>query len=133
LLIAYDTISGFEAVTGGSGNETVRGNAGANFFRGEIGNDMMLGEAGQETLVGGAGDDVLTGGADADRFDFAGGSGHDSILDFEDGLDLIRFCSGPDSMADLILAGSAILYRMSSITLVGVDATSLTAADFIFA
>lgn len=56
-------------------------------------NDTIDGGGGEDDIVGGEGDDTLTGGADADNFwfDLRRNDGHDTITDFEIGLDQIRF------------------------------------------
>ena len=41
-------------------------------------------------LSGGAGRDALFGGAGADVFIFGPGSGHDTVADFEAGIDRVR-------------------------------------------
>ncbi len=43
---------------------------------------IQNGTSGNDTLVSFGGDDVLNGGAGADRFDFAGAVGHDTVIDF---------------------------------------------------
>ena len=68
----------------------------------------MNGGAGKDQLTGGAGNDRLTGGADSDIFVFskvAGGTGHDTIMDFQHGIDDIRFVglSAAHRMANLAI------------------------------
>ena len=64
-------------------------------IEGGIGADTIIGSSGDDKIVGGAGRDTVTGGAGADMFSFASlsdspvGSGHDTITDFELGIDLI--------------------------------------------
>ena len=89
-----------------------------------------------------SGDDTLTGSSGSDKFVFAQPIGHDTIYNFDvasDHLDLIGF-AGITSLADVLARtttdanGNAVITigDGSSITLVGVDAASLTAANFEF-
>ncbi|MGB7443870.1 MAG: calcium-binding protein [Coleofasciculaceae cyanobacterium] len=58
------------------------------------GNDSLNGGAGDDILDGGAGFDELLGGAGADQFLLRLGQGTDTILDFEDGQDLLVLEAG---------------------------------------
>jgi Ca2+-binding RTX toxin-like protein len=57
--IGTDTLTGVEAVVGGSGNDTLAGDAGANALSGGGGNDVLIGDAGNDTLSGGTGNDTV--------------------------------------------------------------------------
>ncbi len=91
---------GADHLFGGVGHDTLRGNAGTDTLRGGKGRDTLLGGAQNDRLDGGAhrdrlngqaGDDILTGGGGPDRFLFRKGGGADTITDFTDDLDTIRF------------------------------------------
>ena len=125
-------------LTGNEYGQTIIGNAGANVIDGKGGADVLVGGAGADRLTGGLGDDILTGGAGTDRFIFGIGSGDDRITDFTrkeaivfDGI------PGVDSFSDLTIVnagGSAVISwgTGDSITLDGVRASALSAADFSF-
>ncbi|UWR12343.1 tandem-95 repeat protein [Sulfitobacter mediterraneus] len=64
----------------GTGNTNATGNEVAN---------VIVGNSGNNTIAGAEGDDTLTGGAGADVFVFSPGGGHDTIADFESGVDVL--------------------------------------------
>jgi hypothetical protein len=128
-------------------------------FHGEMGNDMLIGKGdcdslfghgGNDTLAGGDGNDWLRGGPGADVFSFElGESGVDQVMDFVAGQDKIQFVGfGYGSFADINLittTGSSmpgtpsetsyttvVLNDETKIFLLGVNGSSLSAADFIF-
>ena len=90
----------FENVTCGSGNDLVYGDENNNVIIGGTGNDeiygrdgddVIFGGAGDDWIVGGIGDDNLAGGAGADTFIIGLGHGSDTIVDFQDNIDQVRF------------------------------------------
>lgn len=88
---------GDDFLIGGSGRDALLGGNGADILAGEEGNDRLLGGGGADRLVGGDGNDRLVGGAGRDRMKggdgedvFVLGKGKDRILDFEDGVDLLK-------------------------------------------
>ncbi|TDK46224.1 calcium-binding protein [Antarcticimicrobium luteum] len=111
-----DTITaagGRDRLFGGTGRDTLKGNGGADTLKGGAGRDKLLGGRGDDSLDGGGhrdrlkgqgGDDILTGGAGADRFVFARGGGGDTITDFTDDVDAIRFVRLGDAASILDLA-----------------------------
>jgi len=129
-----------DLIRGDAGNDTLAGGNGFDTLVGGVGNDVLDGGAGFDTLVGGVGDDVLSGGAGVDTFFYTGGAfGNDTVLDFEVHVDRIAL--------DASLAGQALelLVRQvgsdtvitpvtggGTITLNNVNASSLSAGDFIF-
>jgi Ca2+-binding RTX toxin-like protein len=126
-------------LTGNEFNQTIVGNSGTNVLDGKAGADTLLGGSGTDRLIGGAGDDFLTGGAGIDTFVFGAGSGHDHITDFvrKEGI-VITGVPGVDSFSDLTIAsagGNALISwgTGDTITLDGVKASALSAADFSFA
>lgn len=90
-----DTLTGIEALSGGSGNDILTGNALANLLIGNAGNDTLSGGDGADRLRGGLGNDILTGGAGSDTFVFDTApnakSNLDTITDFVSGTDAIAF------------------------------------------
>ena len=76
---------------GGAGNDVLKGESGEDSLNGEDGNDYLHGGTGADIVIGGGGNDTLLGGTDADTFVFADDAGSDTILDWEDGLDVLDF------------------------------------------
>ncbi|MBX9456697.1 MAG: hypothetical protein KL863_12075 [Rhizobium sp.] len=118
-----DTVSGIDRVIGTDGNDTI------------------VGSAAFELLEGWLGDDTLTGGEGADIFRFRDGFGNDTITDFEIGIDRIRLNDLSDLFDEfegviLTQVGSNTVVSIAddpdsnSITLIDIDAATLTAADF---
>ncbi|WP_108818138.1 M10 family metallopeptidase C-terminal domain-containing protein [Pseudovibrio sp. Alg231-02] len=134
-----DSYLSIENVNGSDGNDTVIGTDGANTLNGRkgsdtlkgyAGNDTLLGGSGDDTLVGGAGDDILTGGSGADTFEFFGPTGHDTITDFEYGVDTLLIEGPAVALADLTITDlgvdARIAYEEFSITLMNIDAAAIT-------
>lgn len=116
---------GRDLLDGGSGNDALRGNSEA---------DILRGGAGQDFLKGGAGSDLLSGGADRDRFVFSTiDGGADTILDFQDRRDLIVVDGLEIDSIHSSWTGAVVTFDDgSSVNLLGVRASQLTAADFVF-
>ncbi|MEM9685197.1 MAG: calcium-binding protein, partial [Pseudomonadota bacterium] len=131
-----DTLSDIEAVLGSAHDDTLIGNSASNYLGGGSGNDTLSGGAGRDILRGDAGDDTMTGGDGGDTFFFATSGGDDTITDFEDGIDVIRMDSSIASFSDLVIsdqgADTLVSFAGSTITLEGLDHTSLTSDDFAF-
>ena len=107
-------------------------------------NPNLQGSPGNDLIDGKGGDDTLRGNGGADTFVFRAGDGDDTILDFQDGVDRIRF-EGGITYDDLDItpsqahAGGSKIFTISygtegdTITLLNMDADDmLTAEDFIF-
>jgi serralysin len=85
---------GADDITGNSRDNVLIGNQGHDKLWGGGGSDRLAGCDGRDTISGGAGDDRLSGGAGADTFVFEGlPAARDTIIDFADGIDRIRFSS----------------------------------------
>ena len=170
--------AGDDILRGDDGDDTLYGGAGDDFLWGFGDDDTLEGGDGDDVLYGGAGDDTLEGGDGNDRFIFsafpdAGNdmlaylrdltgmgngdayerSGNDTIVDFQDGRDIINI-SAPHytqhaypspyvvywpriaSFDDLTIVQSGgdtiITYDGGSITLEGIQASQITEADFDF-
>ena len=146
----------------GEGDDTLHGGAGNDTILGRGGDDYITGGSGEDTIRGGTGDDTMWGegrpseelppyAPEADVFVFAENRwGDDTIMDFDDGLDLIDFSQHQHiaGMADITIAqvgtDTVISYvhpqtgpfgpgpQTSTITLVGIDVGDINADDFIF-
>ncbi|MEO1133170.1 MAG: hypothetical protein AAFX40_10745, partial [Cyanobacteria bacterium J06639_1] len=130
--------SGNVTLMGFSGGDRLLAGSGDDLLDGGRGEDVLTGNAGNDTLAGGLDDDALTGGEGADTFVLVDGEGTDTIADFEVGTDVlelrgglsfgaIAIASSADSSAQIEVTGSNEILAI----LTGVDATLLTANDFI--
>ncbi|MFD0917607.1 calcium-binding protein [Pseudahrensia aquimaris] len=130
---------------GFSGNDTLTGGASVDYLDGGIGNDVLSGMGARDGLRGFTGDDILTGGADRDYFQYVfAGFDHDTITDFEDGLDYFRvFSNVADEVSDFTITGngtSSVLLTLNdgtgenTITVQGSGGANVTidAGDFLF-
>jgi Ca2+-binding RTX toxin-like protein len=106
------------------------------------GNDNLEGGFGNDTIVGGAGNDLLEGNGGIDVFLFGAAGGADSFDDFQDGIDLLQIlAAGVLDFGDVTVTGTlarAVVAfdsggTTTEVTLLGVDASRLGAADFLFA
>jgi len=123
------TLTGTAALNG-TGNalaNVLTGNSAANLLNGGAGNDRLNGGAGGDTLLGGDGNDTLSGGAGADVFRYTATSeGGDTITDFVQGSDKMRFVSSQfGGLTTLQLAGGGFVSNATG-------AASGTRAQFIF-
>lgn len=131
------TLRSIENVESGGGNDVINGNNVANRLEGASGNDTLDGGLGSDTLTGGYGNDVFKFRNDDDDPD------HDVITDFENGKDRLNFANidwDYDSWSDLqdenaiaqVGNDTVITIGDGTITLEGIDADTISAADFIF-
>lgn len=119
------------------GDDTAHGGGGDDLLGGGAGDDTLYGDAGNDSILGGDGDDVMWGGAGSDAFGFTSGeTGHDQIMDFEQGDLIDAYQLNYTSIADFAsidVVGSNTVITIdpdTTITLVGY--TGVTASDFIF-
>lgn len=135
-------------LSGLGGEDYIYGAGGNDRLLGGGDNDMVRGGSGNDVVDGGAGDDALYGGPGADTF--VSTSGSDIIQDFERGVDRIQTSGSFAELSfvqqsDGVMVGSqgaaAQSFSASSLAapvdgptflLAGMDAASLTAADFLF-
>ena len=139
-LAGNDTLNGGNAndvLDGGGGDDTMTGGNGNDMLFGSFGNDTLMGGNGDDSLDGGAGDDSLTGGKGPDLFAFHAGFGDDTITDLGNG-DRIQFDSEVFATPEDVLDASeqvgedtVITAGMNTVTLLGVQASSLQADDFL--
>ena len=96
-------LAGEDIILGNGGNDTLNGNGGNDIISGGLGNDLLYGGKGDDNLSGGEGDDTLIGGLGADLLiSGAGrdvlvlraGAGTATIVDFQQGQDLIGLSRG---------------------------------------
>ena len=134
----FDTL----VVQGGAGDDVID----ASGMPAAVMQFIVNGGDGNDVLHGGQGNDLLTGGTGADRFEFSGANGTDTIADFQHGLDKIDITGyggalnkfgdlaghisqvGADTHVDLggTVAGAG------SIVLLNTQMASLSASDFAF-
>jgi serralysin len=118
--------------------EQVYGSRNGDSLTGSSGDNLIAGFDGQDVIDGGAGTDMLYGGADADRFVVMSGSGADTIMDFEDGLDLIdlRGYAGATFANTMVAAAGAdvllTFFGGETALLKNMLAANITDADFLF-
>lgn len=148
--------NGHDTLTGGTGNDRLFGGSGSDVLYGGSGNDRLYDGHGNDTLYGGNGNDYLYfgtdastqsgwgtdeayGGAGADRFVFSGTSGFTSIVDFQDGVDLIHFNgSDVEGMSDLTITDQPwrnsvkVEYAGGVIRVEDMSINDISADDFIF-
>jgi Ca2+-binding RTX toxin-like protein len=102
------------------------GNALANVLRGNDAANVMEGAGGNDVLIGGGG---------ADSFTFRPGSGQDRINDYVDGTDHLDFYGFGSSRPTMTQVGADTVLTFSTgetITLVGVQMSTIGAGDLIF-
>ncbi|UWQ23665.1 hypothetical protein K3553_11810 [Leisingera aquaemixtae] len=139
--------SGADNILGGSGRDLLKGHGGHDELAGNGGNDRLLGGGGNDRIAGGGGRDriqgqkgadVLTGGAGRDTFVFNRGDGHDTIADFELGIDQIEIGRGASRMRQLDIEQQgddvSVSFRNVEITVENLTVDELLGGDhFIFA
>ena len=102
---AGDTFFGIEIIDGSKYADSITGDAANNYLYGHGGDDFIDGGSGGDFILGGSGNDTLLGGSGADRFVFKPTeTGSDSVVDFENGLDLLNFSAFGFASADDVLA-----------------------------
>ena len=129
---------GNDTLIGGDGEDILFGDRGSDSLIGGDGNDTLYGGKGNDTLIGGLGNDCLIGGAGSDYFALSANSAIDTIVDFEDGKDVLFLTNGL-TFAQLAVSQSndATLIKLVSngqvlASLSGVSANTINATDFRF-
>ena len=129
--------SGNDSLTGSDGPDTLNGGDGQDTLTGLAGNDLLIGGEGPDILIGGLGDDILQGDAGRDVLVLEIGKGRDTILNFQDGIDLLVLYDGI-TFTDLTIendsAGTSTIIKDSNnneiATLPDFDFTLITEDDF---
>jgi RTX calcium-binding nonapeptide repeat (4 copies) len=131
---------------GQGGDDTLLGGANHDKLYGKAGTDTLSGGGGNDRLYGGAGNDTMAGGALRDDFIYSetvasGGFGADTITDWQDGVDVLRFAATvADDFADFTITGNGTASvtlalaaaPANTIVLNGAAPITITAADFLF-
>ena len=128
------------------GDDVLFGEYGDDQINGGTGNDRIFGGNGADALTGSWGDDHLSGGLGADWFYFLADQGHDTIHDFESGIDRIWLKGHTlyggmsfetfrshlhDRDGDTVISTTGALWDANSIVVVGLSPEELSAQDFI--
>ena len=136
-----------DRILGSSEDDRVEGGGGFDTIKGRGGDDEIKGGAGEDVIVGGAGDDEMTGGSQGDEFRIGKHSGADTILDWQDGVDVLNLrklgLTGGTKLADVVAAsenraGGAVIIDLDdlggdgSITVENWNTALMTVDDFIF-
>ncbi|MEM9061692.1 MAG: hypothetical protein AAGD13_14625 [Pseudomonadota bacterium] len=135
---------GFDTLDGGDGADSLDGGIGTDVLSGGDGDDTLVAGQGRDILDGGAGDDLfmdglgfdrMTGGTGTDTFQMSADRKPDSILDFEDSVDVIDITEwGVFNYVELTVSdhhSGRVRIVFGDETLVVDDGSrSLTAADF---
>ena len=129
-----DTMHGDGTALFSISNDTLFGDAGDDRLEGDNGDDVLDGGDGGDVLIGSWGSDTLTGGAGVDRFTF--GQDTDIATDFTDGEDLIlgdiaTVTIVQDGADTLITYQGEFEWDHGTLRLLGVDAATITAEDFV--
>ena len=82
--------SGDDVLIGDIGNDVLIGGEGNDDLDGGLGDDSIFGGAGDDIIFSGSGNDYLVGGDGVDIFAFDVFEGHQTIADFEIGIDEIQ-------------------------------------------
>ena len=104
---------------------------------GTDGTNVLNGSNIDDLITGGLGNDIMTGNDGNDTFVFGPNSGRDIINDFVPGVDLLDVSAlGITTLEEMTFTGNTVIFNGNNgeqVSLNGVNATILTAADFVFA
>ena len=125
-----------DRITSGNDNNDLIGLGGDDILIGAGGRDRIFGGTGDDRLLGGFGNDDLHGQGGADTYVIQSGAGADRIFGYEVGIDVIQYSGGPGDMSDLLIeqvgTNTRITSIVGSLTLIGIDAATVSASDFTF-
>jgi Ca2+-binding RTX toxin-like protein len=128
-------LRGADTLQGQGGDDILNGGLGDDSLVGANGNDVLTGGSNNDTLDGGNGNDTLTGGNGADTFVLRNKQGTMLITDFESGIDLLGVPAAinPDEIKFNQQGNNTVLVWQGKrlATLLGIDATTISSADFI--
>ncbi|NEO53419.1 MAG: DUF4347 domain-containing protein [Okeania sp. SIO3B5] len=127
-----------DSLEGEDGNDSLFGGKGGDYLNGGTGSDRLSGDLGDDTLVGSKGDNTLIGGRGEDVFQLKVDTGNNTILDFEDGIDLIELkeeltfsqlaiVPGEDNTISIIVASSGEVIG----TITRADELAIASDDFV--
>jgi Ca2+-binding RTX toxin-like protein len=125
-----------DTIMGGAGDDTIDGGDGDDMLMGGGDDDMIMGGLGADTIEGGSQDDMLMGGAGADVFVYGSMSeGADTIMDFQDGVDLVDL-SGAGDLRGMVTVmdtdeGALVTIGETSILMLDIAAAALSVEDAI--
>ena len=126
-----------DLLDGGAGNDNLSGGENEDTLLGGEGNDSLFGGNSNDTLEGGLGNDTLSGAGGFDTYVLNPGEGTDTVISFEDGIDVFKL--GGSLTFDDLTIGNNLGATTISITgtgevlaqVFGISTTQLTAADFV--
>ncbi|OLP15879.1 glycerophosphodiester phosphodiesterase [Leptolyngbya sp. 'hensonii'] len=131
---------GDDIIDGRGGNDLIRGGAGDDGLIGGSGHDILLGGSGNDLLYGDQGKDTLQGDAGKDGFILVRGTGTDTIVDFENGVDFLGLYDGLTFGQLKVTQGTGHQSQDTLISLAkgnqlvavltGIQASTITSADF---
>lgn len=130
-------LGGSDFLFGRGGDDKLVGNGGADHLYGDGGDDVLRGGRGADWLTGGAGNDKIWGGPGADYFLFDADldNGTDRLKDFDPGSDriVIEHLGGFDDISfRQVDRGLRLEFHDTAIILAGLDASHISADDFLF-
>lgn len=130
-----DGVAWKDKLKGQGGNDRLNGLDARDILLGGRGDDVLNGGNGPDRLTGGQGDDLLTGGKHRDVFDFraTGPSGNDTITDFQDGTDRLRFApeiTASDVTLSAVATGTLLTWATGTALLTGITPDQITPDDF---
>lgn len=120
-------------LSGKNGRDLLIGNDGSNRLDGEGGRDRIEGGGGADVIVGGRGRDKLFGGAGADDFHFGARDGRDTILDWNNGDQIVIDASVSASDIDISSKhGDAVVHFARTFVIIADEAGHITLDDLLF-
>jgi len=129
---------GDDSLSGDGGKDRLSGRGGDDFMDGGAGADRMIAGSGHDEISGGRGRDVIKAGGGRDVLRFERGDGRDTVLDWQEGKDLIRIETGAKGFRKLDIEekGRHVVIDYGregdSILLKRTDADELDSGDFLF-
>lgn len=127
--------AGDDTLAGGVGRDSLWGGAQDDALRGQQGNDQLVGGPGDDFVSGDFGDDILWGRSGNDTFHYGPNFGADTIGDFEDDIDSLRFGNrfGFDTVDEALASaenvGGSVVFTFSAahtLTVAGMTISTLS-------
>ena len=122
---------GVDTLIGGDGKDTLVGGLGDDTLVGGLGDDTLIGGDGKDTLVGGTGDDVFKYSFNLSSTTVTSGDGFDTIVDFGNGADKVRFdfTAAANWDASLVTMADKLNFLQDFFTVGQVDTNGDTTLD----